>query len=142
MDEVRESESKIGNHIYTTLGGVVRSACPDCGKPNFTNLLRCAPCDEKAERESIPMPMTEHGWHTGMVDKGCEYAPSCLRCPFEICKHDKGGRLGKRGMPVLAKRTRIMELHNGGTSARAIARDVGLSVRTIGRALNEWSRES
>lgn len=66
------------------------------------------------------------------ADTGCDYAPRCLRCPFAVCRYDRGGsqmRVGERKHPM------IVELHTAGMDPSAIAAAAGVSRRTVFRRL-------
>jgi transposase-like protein len=68
-------------------------------------------------------------------DEGCEYARSCLRCPFPQCLYDEP-RGRQRWMKGLRNRE-ITRLFGEGRSIRELALMFGVSQRTIQRALKE-----
>ena len=66
-------------------------------------------------------------------DEGCEYARSCLECPFPQCLYDE-----PRGRQRWLKRTRdkeIKRLFNAGGKVKEMAALFRVSHRTIQRAL-------
>jgi hypothetical protein len=66
-------------------------------------------------------------------DEGCEYAKSCLECPFPRCIYDE-----PRGRQRWLKRARdrqIKKLYETGMSVKELAVLFGVSQRTIRRAL-------
>ncbi len=72
--------------------------------------------------------------HTNYHDSGCDLHPSCLSCPLVRCRYDEPGsarRLlsGDRDNEVLAMQ------RTGGRSIEMIARQVGVSRRTVFRIL-------
>lgn len=71
-------------------------------------------------------------------DEGCEYARSCLRCPFPQCLYDEP-RGRQRWMKGLRNRE-INRLYSGGRKIKELALMFGVSQRTIQRALKENSR--
>ena len=71
-------------------------------------------------------------------DEGCEYAHSCLRCPFPQCLYDEP-RGRQRWMKGLRDRE-IKKLYSGGRKIKELALMFGLSQRTIQRALKENNR--
>jgi hypothetical protein len=71
-------------------------------------------------------------------DEGCEYARSCLRCPFPQCLYDEP-RGRQRWMKGLRDRE-INKLYSGGRKIKELALMFGVSQRTIQRALKENRR--
>jgi transposase-like protein len=67
-------------------------------------------------------------------DTGCEFAPSCLKCPLARCKHDDpvAARAARLDMGGAA---RARELHEGGRTIDEIADTIGVSRRTVFRWL-------
>ena len=71
-------------------------------------------------------------------DEGCEYADSCLECPFPQCLYDE-----PRGRQRWLKQLRnkeINRLFKGGWKVRDLEELFGVSQRTIQRALKEGVR--
>jgi hypothetical protein len=68
-------------------------------------------------------------------DEGCEYARSCLHCPFPQCLYDEP-RGRQRWMKGLRNRE-IKRLFNNGRKINELALMFGVSQRTIQRALKE-----
>jgi DNA-binding NarL/FixJ family response regulator len=71
-------------------------------------------------------------------DKGCDLAPSCLDCPFERCLEDD-----PRARQNLLRQRRdrtILELRDEGKDSREIARLLGVSPRTVQRAIRTRTR--
>jgi len=69
-------------------------------------------------------------------DTGCEISPHCLKCPHLRCKHDLGSG-GKATARRLARADEIRHLAAYGWDNRQIARYLGVSLRTIQRALSD-----
>jgi hypothetical protein len=66
-------------------------------------------------------------------DEGCDYADSCLACPFEQCLYDEP-RGRQRWLKTLRNRE-INRLFTGGWGINELALLFGVSQRTIQRAL-------
>lgn len=66
-------------------------------------------------------------------DEGCELAPSCLECPFPQCRYDQG--LGNA--KAADRRRRALLAYDGGLGKHEAAAAVGISERTLSRALHE-----
>lgn len=73
-------------------------------------------------------------------DEGCEFADSCLNCPFEKCIYDE-----PRGRQHYTKRLRAKEIARlfttGGKGIKELALMFGLSQRTVQRALKKAKNE-
>lgn len=67
-------------------------------------------------------------------DEGCELHISCLDCLESECILDVRG--GERHYIKIQRDKRILEAVRAGTSQKAIAKELGLSRRTIQRALS------
>ncbi len=68
-------------------------------------------------------------------DKGCDLASSCLECPFDRCLDDE-----PRARQTLLRQRRertIAELSQEGKGTREIAVLLGVSRRTVQRALRQ-----
>jgi len=72
-------------------------------------------------------------------DEGCEYARSCLRCPFPQCLYDEP-RGRQRWMKGLRNRE-INRLFSGGRKIKELALMFGVSQRTIQRALKDSKKQ-
>lgn len=67
-------------------------------------------------------------------DEGCEFADSCLNCPFPQCLYDEPG--GKQRWLKERRNKEIARLFGGGGwGVKELASLFGLSQRTIQRAL-------
>lgn len=67
-------------------------------------------------------------------DRGCDLAPSCLDCPFDRCLEDEPDARQKL---LRDRRNRtIKDMHREGRSSREIARLLGVSPRTVQRAVH------
>ena len=66
-------------------------------------------------------------------DEGCEYAQSCLACPFPQCLYDEP-RGRQRWLKELRNKE-INKLFNSGWKIKELALLFGISLRTIQRAL-------
>ena len=70
-------------------------------------------------------------------DEGCEFADSCLNCPFTQCLYDEPR--GKQRWLKELRNKEIARLFSGGWGMRELALMFGLSQRTIQRALKSTS---
>jgi hypothetical protein len=66
-------------------------------------------------------------------DEGCEYAESCLACPFEQCLYDEPR--GRQRWLKARRNKEINRLFTGGWEMKELALLFGVSLRTIQRAL-------
>ena len=66
-------------------------------------------------------------------DEGCEYAPSCLECPYPQCLYDEPG--GRQRWLKETRNKEINKLFNAGWKVKELALLFGVSQRTIQRAL-------
>uniref|UniRef100_A0A6M3LXX3 Putative transposase n=1 Tax=viral metagenome TaxID=1070528 RepID=A0A6M3LXX3_9ZZZZ len=64
-------------------------------------------------------------------DTGCELAPSCLNCPFPVCREDDGYTV--RAFIKRRRDAEILELCQAGLSVGELAERFGLSERSIWR---------
>jgi len=73
-------------------------------------------------------------------DEGCEFAGSCLDCPFPKCIYDE-----PRGRQRWLKRSRDKEMTNlfgsEGKGVKELASMFGVSQRTVQRALERMRHE-
>ena len=73
-------------------------------------------------------------------DEGCEFADSCLDCPFPKCIYDE-----PRGRQRWLKRSRdramINLFNSGGKGVKELALMFGISQRTVQRALKRTKHE-
>ncbi len=65
-------------------------------------------------------------------DSGCDLAPSCLTCPFVVCRYDIPG--GKRALLAAYRDRAISSLRQSGKAVPVVAQLLGVSVRTVVRA--------
>jgi len=84
-------------------------------------------------------------------DKGCAYAPACLKCPFPTCivgeayiplNSSLGRPKGAYGRSTNACRMIVVEGRRQGKSLRKLAVESSLSVRTVQRILIEARQEA
>jgi len=66
-------------------------------------------------------------------DTGCEFAPSCLNCPFEICVDEYPG--GKAAWLKKERDGYIKKFYREGKTTKDLAVMFGVSERTIQRVL-------
>ena len=69
-------------------------------------------------------------------DEGCALFPSCLNCPLPRCIHDEPR--AKHRLRTAARDGRMAELRQKGKTLKEIAGLVGVSERTVQRALTPW----
>lgn len=72
------------------------------------------------------------------ADHGCSYAPSCLNCPFEVCRYDRGfaGNRVSKAMSRLDRDDKIIAMRAKGMQVEEIAAACGVSGRTVARILS------
>jgi AraC-like DNA-binding protein len=66
-------------------------------------------------------------------DEGCEFADSCLNCPFARCIYDEPG--GKQHFIKRLRNQEILRLYTDGKEIEELAATFGISQRTVQRAL-------
>lgn len=78
---------------------------------------------------------------TEMPDRGCHLHPSCLRCPRPVCIYDEPAhkRRGTRSQDarggISERKRRVRLLAKTGRPPKAIARELGVGLRTVYRDL-------
>jgi len=85
--------------------------------------------DEATENEPDLLPEYYH-----YRDEGCEFADSCLNCPFPQCLYDEP-RGKQRWLKELRNKEITRLFSSGGWGMQELALLFGLSQRTIQRAL-------
>ena len=80
----------------------------------------------RARRDALPE-------HTPYADTGCEVHHSCLSCPLVRCRYDEPG--GARRLLSQGRDRQIAALQRAGEGISEIARQFGVSRRTVFRAL-------
>ena len=70
-------------------------------------------------------------------DTGCSLHPTCLTCPFIICRYDLK-TFGFRSFPELDRHQKVLDLRREGVDARKIASLVGCSKRNIYRITQKY----
>lgn len=69
------------------------------------------------------------------IDTGCEYHPSCLTCPFAVCRYDLAQ--GLRTLQILAQAKEAVRMRSGGATVDECARLLGVHPRTVYRMLEK-----
>ena len=73
-------------------------------------------------------------------DEGCEFADSCLNCPFPKCIYEEPG--GKqRWLKKLRDKEMATLFSSGGRGVKDLALMFGISQRTVQRALRRMGHE-
>jgi hypothetical protein len=72
-------------------------------------------------------------------DEGCEFAASCLRCPYPECLQEMPG--GRRRLLKQVRNSHIRRLSARGWQPTELALLFGVSMRTVQRALKQPSGE-
>jgi hypothetical protein len=72
-------------------------------------------------------------------DEGCQYAKSCLSCPFPQCLYDEPG--GRQRWLKGMRNQEINRLFTEGWNVQELAMLFGVSQRTIQRAVKAYNRE-
>lgn len=72
------------------------------------------------------------------ADHGCSYAPSCLNCPFDVCRYDRGfaGNRVSKAVSRVERDQRITAMRASGMQVEQIARACAVSGRTVARILS------
>ena len=72
------------------------------------------------------------------ADHGCSYAPSCLSCPFEVCRYDRGfaGNRVSKAINRVSRDARILSMRYNGMQVEQIAKACSVSGRTVARILS------
>jgi hypothetical protein len=79
--------------------------------------------------------------HVDYRDGGCEFSPTCVRCPLERCRYDEPG--GARTVLLGARDIEVWRRREEGRGINTLAKEFGLSRRSVfrilarGRAANE-----
>lgn len=73
-------------------------------------------------------------------DEGCEYAGSCLACPFPQCLYDEPR--GRQRWLKGRRNKEINRLFSSGWKIKELAMLFGVSHRTIQRAVKGWFKET
>ncbi|MEW6034760.1 MAG: helix-turn-helix domain-containing protein [Chloroflexota bacterium] len=76
----------------------------------------------------------------GGHDRGCELAPACLECPFERCLLEEPR--GRQRLLLARRDALIAQLRREGKGTRHIARELGISQRTVQRAVARQRKAS
>jgi hypothetical protein len=71
--------------------------------------------------------------NTRYIDDGCEMSASCLECPLSVCKYDDPAWLQKENRRT--RDDRIFELRKRGVPVMELARQFGVSTRTVHRII-------
>lgn len=113
------------------LHAALRSGLFDAPEPSLP-----APSDGESEEESMTMlqlavaddPLPEDAIYR---DEGCAIAPSCLRCPLDVCVYDREDSPARRGREGRDRIIRVL-LDRGWPAAR-VAERFGLSAAQVRR---------
>ena len=72
------------------------------------------------------------------ADHGCSFAPSCLACPFEVCRYDRGfaGNRVSKAQDRVERDRKITRMRERGMQVEQIAEACGISGRTVARILS------
>jgi len=98
----------------------------------------CGDTPEETEKEISQNETDLPPEYCHYKDKGCEYAQSCLACPFPQCLYDEP-RGRQRWLKELRNKE-IKKLFNSGWKVKELALLFGVSLRTIQRALKSEVR--
>ena len=72
-------------------------------------------------------------------DEGCEFAHSCLNCPFVRCIYDERG--GKQRFTKDLRNQEMLRLYSDGKGIGELAATFGVSQRTVQGALKRAKNE-
>lgn len=72
------------------------------------------------------------------ADHGCSFAPSCLKCPFEVCRYDRGfaGNRVSKAQDRVERDRKITNMRARGMQVEHIAKACDISGRTVARILS------
>ena len=72
------------------------------------------------------------------ADHGCSFAPSCLSCPFTVCRYDRSfaGSRVSQALDRVKRDREVLELRAKGMMVEDIATATGVSGRTVARILS------
>ena len=87
------------------------------------------PDKEEARQNDLDLPPE----YCHYRDEGCEFATSCLNCPFPQCLYDEPR--GRQRWLKDSRNREINRLFDGGWGVKELAQLFGVSKRTIQRAL-------
>ena len=94
---------------------------------SFGSIHLLEPDPRQPRRDALPE-------HTNYHDTGCDLHPSCLSCPLVRCRYDEPG--GARRLLATERDSQVLDLQRrGGRTIEGIAREVGVSRRTVFRIL-------
>ncbi|MDP2622676.1 MAG: sigma factor-like helix-turn-helix DNA-binding protein [Actinomycetota bacterium] len=127
----------------------VVDACPRCtdgwlGGLDAEGHRTCFQCGYVEVPAPVAMGEGEEAEGTGVhqplvsVDRGCKVSPSCLACPLDRCIKDLAPVDQAREVYLhrkLERYRRVLVLAAAGLSRQEIAVEMGVSERTVGRAL-------
>ena len=65
------------------------------------------------------------------ADRGCHLHPCCVQCPRPACIYDRPPRAQQ---DAIARHVRILAALNDGRTFRAVAADLGVTLRMVARA--------
>ena len=88
---------------------------------------------EQDERDLLPE-------YCRYKDEGCEYAKSCLDCPFPQCLYDEPG--GRQRWLKELRNKEIIRLFEAGRKVRELAVMFDVSERTVQRAIKGTSHRA
>jgi len=96
---------------------------------------------EAGEEALMAKTARPSGWRNGpdvdtapwsiLLDNGCRYSPSCLTCPFEVCRYDRTD--GIAGLLREKRDAEIRRLREAGQAPEVIAAQMGVSKRSVYR---------
>jgi len=89
----------------------------------------------RSEQSEIELDLPPEYCH--YRDKGCEFADSCLNCPFPSCIYEQPG--GKQRWLKRQRNTEMARLFAKGKKIKELAQKFGVSQRTVQRALKNYS---
>jgi len=89
---------------------------------------------ETTDDNTDPLPEYCH-----YQDEGCEFAASCLNCPFLRCVHDEPG--GKQHFVKELRDREVLRRYTAGKTIKELAMMFGISQRTVHRALKRARNE-
>jgi hypothetical protein len=112
--------------------------CEICGV-DLANIPADASADVSAETPAVSQQADPKPEYFQYKDEGCNYARSCLACPYDRCLFD--GQHGKRSAMTQIRSREIKKLFKSGRNVKELVDIFGVSNKTIYRAINTTRRK-
>ena len=99
--------------------------------------LKCLNCGKQTQPGTQPDSDSAAGIRDGpsihlIPDNGCNLAPSCLRCPFPECKHDRIS-VSRSTAAKIRDKEMVHAIQEGLLTNKEAAEKYGLTPKTVSR---------